>query len=115
MDSLDYFELSEKEELDLTLENNKGTIEIVLEDEYKESDHEESSHMMESGSISFGDLKGEEFVVDNDNENIKGDWILPIIQKDMIYKTSTFLLKSKYICEMMKKDLEIKSSEYDVV
>ena len=40
---------------------------------------------MESGSVSPGDLHGEEFVVDNDHEEVKGDWVLPIIQKDMIY------------------------------
>ena len=29
--------------------------------------------MMESGSFSLGDLQGEEFVVDNENEEVKGD------------------------------------------
>jgi len=43
--SLDYFEISEEEALDLALKN-KGTVEIVMEDE--ESDYEEMSHMMES-------------------------------------------------------------------
>ena len=69
---------------------------------------------MESSSISLGDLQGEEFVVDNDHEEVKGDWVLPIIQKDMIYKKSIFKLKSKYVCEMMEGDLEIKDCEYDV-
>jgi len=44
--------------------------------------------MMESSSISLGDLQGEEFTVDKENEDVKRDWILPIIQKDMIYKKS---------------------------
>jgi len=52
--------------------------------------------------------------VDNENEDVKGDWVLPIIQKDMIYKKSIFQLKSKYVSEMMEYDLEIKDSEYDV-
>ena len=46
--------------------------------------------MMESSLISLGDLQGEEFVIDNDHEEIKGDWVLPIIQKEMIYKKSIF-------------------------
>ena len=29
--------------------------------------------MMESSLISIGDLQGEEFVLDNDNEEVKGD------------------------------------------
>jgi len=32
----------------------------------------------------------------------------------MIYKKSIFQLKSKYVCEMMEGDLEIKDFEYDV-
>ena len=52
---------------------------MVLEDEYEESDQEETSHIMESSSISLGDLQGEELVVDNDIEEVKGDWVLPII------------------------------------
>jgi len=32
----------------------------------------------------------------------------------MIYKKSIFQLKSKYVCEMMAGDLEIKDCEYDV-
>ena len=39
----------------------------------KKSDYKERSHIMESGSISLGDLQGEEFVLDNDNEEVKGD------------------------------------------
>jgi len=46
--------------------------------------YEEASHVMESNSIDFGDLQREEFVVDNENEKVKGD--LPIIQKDIINK-----------------------------
>ena len=32
----------------------------------------------------------------------------------MIYKKFTFQLKSKYVCEMIEGDLEIKDCEYDV-
>ena len=32
----------------------------------------------------------------------------------MIYKKSIFQLKSKYVCEMMERDLEIKDYEHDV-
>ena len=85
-----------------------------MDNEYEESGHEETSHMMESSSINLGDLQGEEFVVDNKNKDVKRDWVLPIIQKDMIYKKPIFQLKSKCVCEMMKGDLEIKDSEYDV-
>ena len=46
--------------------------------------------MMESSAVSLGDLQGEEFVVNNDHEEIKGDWVLPIIEKDMIHKKSIF-------------------------
>ena len=53
-------------------------------------------------------------MVDNDHEEVKGDWILPIIQKDMIYKKFIFQLKIKYVCEMMEEDLEINDCEYDV-
>jgi len=35
--------------------------------------------MMESSSISLGDLQGEQFTVDNENEDVRGDWVLPII------------------------------------
>ena len=51
--NLDYIELSENEALDLALNNNKGIVEIILENEYEESDHEETSHMMESSSDSL--------------------------------------------------------------
>ena len=70
--------------------------------------------MMENNSISLGDFQGEEFVVDNENEDFKGDWIFPIIQKDTIYQKSIFQLMNKYICEMMEGDLEVKDCEYDV-
>jgi len=46
--------------------------------------------MMESSAISLGDLQGEEFTVDNENEDVEGDWDLPIIKKDMIYKKFIF-------------------------
>jgi len=46
--------------------------------------------MMKSSSISLVDLQGEEFVVDNDKEEDKGDWFLPIIRKDMMYKKLSF-------------------------
>jgi len=82
--SLDYVELSEDEALDLALNNNKGILEIILDNEYKESDYKETSHMIESSSISLSDLQGEEFVVDNDNKDVKGDKCI-------------FQLKSKYV------------------
>ena len=66
--SLDYVELSEDEALDLALSNNKGIVEIIMENEYEKSDYEETSHRMESSWISLGNLQGEEFVVDNDDE-----------------------------------------------
>ena len=69
---------------------------------------------MESTTISLGELQWEKFTVDNENEDVKGDWVLPIIQKDMIYKKSIFQLKSKYVCEIIEGDLEIKDCEYDV-
>ena len=77
---------SEDEALDLILGNNKGIIEIIEDNKY----YEETSHMMESSSVSLGDLQGEEFVIDNDHEEVKGDWVLPIIQKDMINIKSIF-------------------------
>ena len=112
--SLDYVELSEDETLDLAQVNNKGIVEIIKDNEYEESNYEETSHMIESSSVSLGDLQGEEFVVDNDHEEVKGDWVLPKIQKDMIYRKSIFQLKTKYVCEMIEGDLEIKDCEYEV-
>jgi len=44
-----------------------------LDNEYEDSDYEKTSHMMESSSISFGNLQEEEFIVGNDNEEVKGD------------------------------------------
>ena len=88
--SLDFVEHSEDKALDLALSNNKGIVEIILDNEYEESDYEETSHMMESSSINFGNLQEEAFVVDNENEDVKRDWVLPIIQKDMIYKILSF-------------------------
>ena len=73
MGNLHYFAFSEKKALDLAPKNNKGIVEIVLEDEYEESDYEETSHLMKRGSISLRDLQGEEFIIDNANEDIKGD------------------------------------------
>ena len=70
--------------------------------------------MMESSSISLGNLQGEEFTIDNKNEDAKEDCVLLIIQKVMIYKKFIFQLKSKYVCEMMEGDLKIKDCEYDV-
>ena len=40
--------------------------------------------------------------------------VLPIIQKDMIYKESIFQLKSRYVYEMMEGNLKIKNYGYDV-
>ena len=68
---MDYVELSEDEALELALSNNKEIVEIILDNEYEENDHEEISYMMKSSSISLGDLQGEEFVVDNENEDVK--------------------------------------------
>ena len=115
MKSLNYVELSEDEALDLTLSNNKGIVEIILDNEYEKSYYKETSHMMKSSSVSLGDLQGEEFVVDNGNEEVKGDYVLLIIQKDMIYKKSIFQLKSKYVCEMMEGDLKIKDCELSLI
>jgi len=70
--------------------------------------------MIESSSVSPCNLLGEEFVVDTDYEKVKGDWVILIIQKDMIYKKFIFKLKSKYVCEMIEGDLEIKDCEYNV-
>jgi len=69
--------------------------------------------MMESTSSSLGDLQGEEFIVDNENENVTEDWILPIIRKGMICKKFIFQLKSKYVYEMMEENIEMKDCEYD--
>ena len=56
MGSLDYVELTEDEASDLDLSNNKGIVEIIEDNEYEESDYEETIHMMKSSSISLGDL-----------------------------------------------------------
>ena len=114
MSNLDYFQLSEDEALDVAWRHKKGITAIRLHNEYEKSDYEETSDMMKSSSISLSDLQEEEFMVENENEEAKGDWILPIIQKDMIYKKSIFQLKTKYVCEMMEGDLGIKDCEYDV-
>ena len=70
--------------------------------------------MMESSAINLGDLQGEEFVGDNENKEVKSNWVLPKIQKGVIYKISIFQLKSKHVCEKMEGDLEIKGYEYDI-
>ena len=54
------------------MKNNKEIIEIVLEDEYEESDCKETSHMMETSLISLGNLQGEKFTIDIVNEDVKG-------------------------------------------
>ena len=72
MDSLDYLEISNDEALDLALKNNKGIVKITI-DEKEETDYDDTSHMMESSSISVSDLQGEEFTVDNENDDVKGD------------------------------------------
>ena len=69
MDSLDYVEVSEDEALDLALNNNKGIVKIILDDGNKS--------YMESSSISLGDLQGEKFVVDNENEEVKESGSFP--------------------------------------
>lgn len=46
--------------------------------------------MKESSAIILGDLQKEEFVVNNENEKVKGDWVILIIQKNMIYKNPYF-------------------------
>ena len=46
--------------------------------------------MIESSSSSLGDLQGQEFMIDNENEYVNGDWVLIyIIQKYMIYKKNS--------------------------
>ena len=55
--SLDYVGLSEDEALDLALNNNKGMVEIILDNEYEESDYAKISHMMKRSSVSLGDLQ----------------------------------------------------------
>ena len=56
LESLDYVEFSENEALDLSLNNNKGIVEIILDNEDEESDYKETSYMMKSSSINPGDL-----------------------------------------------------------
>jgi len=93
--SLYYFEINEEEALNIALNNNKEIVEMTIEEEeYEEPDYEEASHMIENSSISLGDLQIEEFTMDNENEDVKGDWVVLIIQKDMIYKKFLFQLKT---------------------
>jgi len=42
-----------------------------MDNEYEESDYEETSHTMKSSSVSLADLQGKEFVVDNNHEEAK--------------------------------------------
>ena len=49
-----------------------------MENVQEESDYKETSHMMKSSSISLANVQGEEFIVDNDNEKVKEDWVLPM-------------------------------------
>ena len=69
-DTLNHFPCSE-EALDLALNNNKGIVKVTIEEE--ETDYEETSHMMECSLISIGYLQGQEFTVDNKNDDVKGD------------------------------------------
>jgi len=56
LDSLDYIELGEEEALDLTLNNTKGIVEIILDNKYEKSDYKETSYIMKSSSVSLSDL-----------------------------------------------------------
>ena len=86
LDNLENFELSNDESLDFALKNNRGVVEIVTEDEYEESDYEKTSNIMENSLISLDDHQWEEFTVDNENQEVKGDCVLLIIQKEMVHK-----------------------------
>ena len=78
-------------------------LQIVIEDEYEESNYVEISHIMKNSSISLGDLQEEEYIIDDVNEDVKGDWVVPIIHKDIIYKKKlVFQLKKKYAREIME-------------
>jgi len=44
-----------------------------MEDKHEESDYEKISHMIQSSSISLDDLQWKDFIVDNENEEVKGD------------------------------------------
>ena len=46
--------------------------------------------MMESSAISLRELQGEEFTMDNENEDVKGNWVLSITQKIRSTKNSSF-------------------------
>jgi len=85
-----------------------------MKEEYEESDYEKTRHKIESSSTSIGDPQGKEFTIDNENESIKIDGVIPIMRKDMIYKKIIFQSKSEYICEMVEWDLEINDSQYDM-
>ena len=69
-----------------------------MEYEYEESDHAKTMYRMESRTISLGALQAQEFMIDNENEIFKWEWILPKTQKDVIYKKFILQLKRKYIC-----------------
>jgi len=62
LSTLDYLEHSKEEALDLAVKNNNGIIKIVPENEYEQSDHEETSQMTKSSSVCLGDLQEEEFL-----------------------------------------------------
>ena len=42
-----------------------------MEDIYKDSDYEETSHVTPNSSISLNDLQEEKFIVDNENKRSK--------------------------------------------
>lgn len=84
----------------------------------EESDYEENNMMKENDNrheITLEGLRGEEeFAIDGDNQSPPTDWVLPTLQKDHIYKKSIFEFESKYVCERMEGDLEIKDWSFDV-
>ena len=47
---------------------------------------EKTSYIMESIAISLGNFQGKEFTVDNENEDVKENWIIPMTLEDIIYK-----------------------------
>mgnify|MGYP000988156972 CR=1 FL=1 len=119
--SADYIEIEEEEALNLAIANNKGIVEIIeeeieTEDEDDEVDEsEEELNFMICEDVSIGSLRGETFTIDNEQEKEIGqDWIMPIVHKKEIYQNSIFKLKSKFICERMEGDLEVRECETEV-
>ena len=55
----------------MPLKNNKGIVEIVMVDEYEESNYRETSHMMENSSIILEYLQWKEFTIDYESKEIK--------------------------------------------